>query len=173
VSPAEGHEVIRRRYHPGPTMLETTWRTEGAEVVALDAMVSETRGRTLPANVIVRRVEARGVAVSIKVVLDPVRGRSQRPRWSRRAVVLVGTFGELALAVCDGGAGLAPGQPKRIVVEPGRPFTLTLTAAYRQPLNFVPPVAGWERSRTRSIGGGAGWPTSTTTGPTERRSYAA
>lgn len=142
VAPAQGHEVVRRRYHPGPTTLETTWRTEGAEVVAVDAMVSETRGRTLPATVLVRRLEVREAPVAVDVVLDPVLARSKRPRWSRRAGALVGAFGDLALAVCDGGAGVRPG-PTRLVVEPDRPLTLTLTAAHRQPLIYVPPDAGW------------------------------
>jgi hypothetical protein len=55
IGPAEGHEVVSRRYHPGPTTLETTWRTEGGQLVAVDAMVAKPAGRLLPATLLVRR----------------------------------------------------------------------------------------------------------------------
>ncbi len=76
VGPAEHYEVARRRYDPGPTMLETTWRTEGSALVAVDAMVSETSGATLPASVLVRRLEVRGQPARVEVLLDPVRDRA-------------------------------------------------------------------------------------------------
>ena len=144
LGPAEPYELVRRRYHPGLTTLETTWRTEGSELVAVDAMVSQTHGRTLPSTVLVRRVEVRGRPAPVEVLLDPVRGRAERPRWSRRAGALVASWGDVALALCDGGAGIAPSEPTRIVVEPGRPLILTLTAAHRQPLIYVPPAVGWQ-----------------------------
>lgn len=143
VGPAEPYEVAHRRYHPGPTTLETTWRSEGSELVAVDAMVSETRGHLLPSTVLVRRVEVHGRPAAVDVALDPVRLRA-RPRWSRRGEALVASWGDLALAVCDGGAGIVPGQPTRVVVEPGQPLSVTLTAAHRQPLTYVPPAAGWQ-----------------------------
>lgn len=145
VAPAEPHEVAERRYHPGPTSLQTTWHTDGSEVVAVDAMVSETRGASLPATVLVRRVEVRGQPAPVEVLLDPVRCGAERPRWSRRAAALVATWGDLAIAVCsDAGAHVVPGEPTRVVVEPGRPLTITLAAAHRQPLIYVAPGAGRE-----------------------------
>lgn len=80
VAPAEPHEVAERRYHPGPTPLPTTWRTDGSEVVAVNAMVSETRGAPLPATVLVHPVEVRGQPAPVEVLLDPVRCRAERPR---------------------------------------------------------------------------------------------
>ncbi len=157
VGPAEHYEVARRRYHPGPTTLETTWRTEGSELVAVDAMVSETSGAALPASVLVRRLEVRGRPARVEVLLDPVRDRAARPRWARRAGALVATWGDLALAVCgDVAAVITPGRPTDVVVEPGRPLTITLSAAHRQPLIYVPPGAGW-RALERSERWWRGW----------------
>ncbi|MBW3614557.1 MAG: glycoside hydrolase family 15 protein [Actinobacteria bacterium] len=144
VGPAEPYEVVRRRYHPGATTLETAWRTDGAELIAVDAMVSETHGHMLPSTVLVRRVEVHGRPAGVDVMLDPVRSRAERPRWSRRGQALVASWGDLALAVCDGGAGIVPGEHARVALEPGRPLTITLTAAHRQPLIYVPPAAGWQ-----------------------------
>ncbi len=92
MGPAEPYEVAHRRYHPGPATLETTWRSQGSELVAVDAMVSETRGHLLPSTVLVRRVEVHGHPAALDVTLDPVRLRA-RPRWSRRGESVGGLMG--------------------------------------------------------------------------------
>jgi hypothetical protein len=167
VGPAERYEVARRRYHPGPTSLETTWRTDGSEVVAVDAMVSETRRAALPATVLVRRVEVRGQPAPVEVVLDPVRSRRDRPRWSRRAGALVGSWGDLA--------SLCAATPARSWF-PASPPASSSSPAGRSPSSSPPPTASpWStsplplaggRSRSPSAGGGSGQEEAATTGPT-------
>ena len=78
VGPAEPYEVVRRRYHPGATTLETAWRTDGAELIAVDAMVSETHGHMLPSTVLVRRVEVHGrpAGVDVDARPGPLQGRT-------------------------------------------------------------------------------------------------
>jgi GH15 family glucan-1,4-alpha-glucosidase len=41
-------------------------------------------------------------------------------------------------------AAIEPGQPTLIAVTPGRPVTLLLSVAHREPLVHVPPAAAWE-----------------------------
>src|ERR687898_639110 len=60
VGPSGDAEVTRRQYRPGSTVLETTWRVEGAELVLTEGMVAEVKGSLLPTFCLVAGIEFEG-----------------------------------------------------------------------------------------------------------------
>jgi GH15 family glucan-1,4-alpha-glucosidase len=141
-----GPAVVRaRRYRPGTATLETTWQVGPGRLTLTDGMVAEVAGRLLPATVLVRRLSADGCAVDARIDFDPRRGeRHVAPRVRRRAGDLLCEWGSLALSLtCDPDLDIEPGRPTVISVTPGRPVTLVLSVAHREPLVHVPPAAGW------------------------------
>jgi GH15 family glucan-1,4-alpha-glucosidase len=143
--PAGPAAVRARRYRPGTATLETTWQVGPGRLTLTDGMVAEVAGRLLPATVLVRRLSADGCAVDARIDFDPRRGeRHVAPRVRRRAGDLLCEWGSLALSLtCDPDLDIEPGRPTVISVTPGRPVTLVLSVAHREPLVHVPPAAGW------------------------------
>jgi len=145
LGPAGNAEVVRRAYRPASTLIETTWRVDGAELVATDGMVSSVAGGLFPTFCLVRRLEARGHGVQCTLRFDPRFGAERRsPRARRTAAGLACADGGTALSVStsdDLGVGLA--SAVRFTVDPGRPLTVVLTAAHRGPLTHVAPETAW------------------------------
>lgn len=143
--PAGPAAVRARRYRPHTATLETTWQVGPGRLTLTDGMVAEVAGRLLPATVLVRRLSADGCAVDARIDFDPRRGEKHlAPRVRRRAGDLLCEWGSLALSLtCDPDLDIEPGRPTFISVTPGRPVTLVLSVAHREPLVHVPPAAGW------------------------------
>src|SRR5262245_45019562 len=78
LGPAGDADVVERRYRDGSAVLETTWRTDGGELVLTDGMIAEVEGKLLPTSCLVRRIEARGRTVDCTFRLDPRFGRERR-----------------------------------------------------------------------------------------------
>ncbi len=147
LGPAGDAEVVERRYRPGSAVLETTWRTDGGELVLTEGMVAEVEGELLPTFCLVRRIEARGGAVDCLLRLDPRFGpERRRPRVRSSPAALVLVDGGIALSFTadrELAPGPGPGQPVAFGLEPGRPLTVVLTAADRSPLTLVAPDTAW------------------------------
>lgn len=143
--PAGPAAVRARRYRPHTATLETTWQVGPGRLTLTDGMVAEVAGRLLPATVLVRRLSADGCAVDARIDFDPRRSEKHlAPRVRRRAGDLLCEWGSLALSLtCDPDLDIEPGRPTFISVTPGRPVTLVLSVAHREPLVHVPPAAGW------------------------------
>lgn len=146
VGPAQPTAVVARRYQPNTATLETTWPVGDGRLTLTEGMVAEVAGRLLPATVLVRRLSADGCAVEARVDFDPRRGEHHAvPRVRRRRGDLLCEWGSLALSLtCDPDLNVVPGRPTLITVAPGRPVTLVLSVAHREPLVHVPPAAGWQ-----------------------------
>jgi GH15 family glucan-1,4-alpha-glucosidase len=93
----------------------------------------------------VRRLEARGAAITCRLRFDPRFGARRRsPQTGRGGNPLVCTDGGVALALAvNRGVAVAPGVPVEIEIEPGAPLIVVLTAAHRGPLTHVAPDAAW------------------------------
>ena len=145
VSPADPFAVVDRRYRPGSTVLETTWRTNGSELTLAESMVAEVSGRLLPTTLLVRRVSCRGRPAPVAICFEPRLGGDWRPpRIERRREALVCSWGDLALGLeAAPEIELSKGESAVVDVEPGRPLTLALSVAHRQPLVFVDPEVAW------------------------------
>jgi GH15 family glucan-1,4-alpha-glucosidase len=132
------------RYRPDSALVETVWRVEGAEVRLTDGLVAETGGMR-PQSLLVRRIEAEGGPVEMRVRFDPRLGeRHTSPRAERRGGVLVCTWGRLAVGLTAAPQiSLAPGEDAMVEVVPGRPLTLALAVADRDPLVYMPALAAW------------------------------
>jgi len=147
VGPADNVPVVGRRYRRHSTTVETTWRVGQGRLTLTDGMVSEVAGRLLPTTLLVRRLTADGSAVSATVEYDPRLGeRHVRPRIRRHHTAeLICEWGSLAVALsCDPAEAIEPGSTSTITVTPGRPVTLVLSVAHREPLIHVPPARAWE-----------------------------
>lgn len=146
LGPAGEARVVRRRYRSGSTVLETTWRVDGGELVLTEGMIAEVRGAVFPSLCLVRRLEARGRAVTCRVQLDPrvgpERGRA-RARTTRAGLVYRLERGAALSFVADREIALDGEHAVELSVEPGRPMTVVLTAAHREPLTHVSPEAAW------------------------------
>jgi GH15 family glucan-1,4-alpha-glucosidase len=94
----------------------------------------------------VRRLSAEGGAVGAVIEFDPRLGvRHRRPRTRYQRGVLVCEWGALAVSLsCTPEITVEPGRPTAVEVMPGRPVTLVLAVAYREPLIHVEPEAAWE-----------------------------
>jgi GH15 family glucan-1,4-alpha-glucosidase len=143
--PAGPAAVRARRYRPDTATLETTWQVGPGRLTLTEGMVAEVAGRLLPATVLVRRLSADGCAVDARIDFDPRRGEKHvAPRVRRRAGDLLCEWGSLALSLtCDPDLDIEPGRPTFISVTPGRPVTLVLSVAHREPLVHISPAAGW------------------------------
>jgi GH15 family glucan-1,4-alpha-glucosidase len=149
LGPADGAEVVRRRYRSGSTLLETTWRVGAAELSLTEGMVAEVEGSLFPTFCLVRRLEATGDAVDCVIRFDPrfgIERRRPRTRMTPAGLVCVDHGTALAFAA-DHDLGLEPGPVVEFALEPGRPLTVVLTAAHRGPLTHLMPDAAWRALR--------------------------
>ncbi len=146
VGPAGPATVVERRYRQHTATLETTWAVGGGRLRLTEAMVAEVSGRLLPATLIVRRLSAEQAEVDAVVEFDPRLGeRHRRPRAQHRRQALVCEWGALAVALDSTPRfRIEPGRPSSITVRPGRPVTLVLAVAHREPLIHVEPTAAWD-----------------------------
>jgi GH15 family glucan-1,4-alpha-glucosidase len=112
-------------------------------------MVAEVAGRLLPATLLVRRLTAEGGPVAATITFDPRYGPAHvMPKTRRRSTGLVCAWGALAIALdTDPYVAVEPAVPVSVTVVPGRPLTLVLATAYREPLVHVRPDAAWEALR--------------------------
>lgn len=143
--PADPMGVLVRRYRPHTATLQTTWQAGDGRLTLTEGMVAEVAGRLLPATVLVRRLSADGCAVDARIFFDPRRGDHHvAPRVRRRGGDLLCEWGSLALSLTsDPGLDIEPGRPTFISVAPGRPVTLLLSVAHREPIIHVPPAVAW------------------------------
>jgi GH15 family glucan-1,4-alpha-glucosidase len=147
IGPAAPAAVVGRRYLPGTATLVTTWQVGRGRLRLVEGMVAEIAGRLLPTTLLVRRLSAEGCAVDAMVDFDPRRGEHHdAPRVRRRAGHgLTCEWGTLALSLdCDPDLGIEPGRPADVRVRPGRPVTLVLGVAHREPLIHVDPTSAWD-----------------------------
>jgi GH15 family glucan-1,4-alpha-glucosidase len=145
LGPIDRAEVIDRRYRPGSTVLETTWRIGSAEMLLTEGMISDVTASLLPTFCLVRRLEIRGDTTNCALCFDPrfgIERREPHVRSTRTALVCEDQGTALSLTV-DRDVALRPGRMQRIVLEPDRPLTVVLNAAYRGPLSHVSPEAAW------------------------------
>jgi GH15 family glucan-1,4-alpha-glucosidase len=145
LGPAGRSRPGRRRYHPASATLETTWETSSGRLTLTEGMVAEVTGRLLPTTLLVRRLQASGGPAEAVVDFDPRLGERHRPpRAQRRGDALVCQWGSIAVAVQAAPAlRLEPGRPLRVTITPGRPVTVVLAVASREPLIHVDPDAAW------------------------------
>ena len=136
---------VATRYWPDSAVVETTWRIEGAQLRVTDGLVAKAAGALRPQALLVRRLEAEGQPVAVRVRFDPRRGeRGCQPRAQRRGEVLVCSWGSLALALASSPTlPLTPGTEALVTVSPGQPLTLALSMADREPLVLVSPAHAW------------------------------
>ena len=146
MGPAEPSSVAERGYVGDSTTLRTTWAGDGWRLTLTEGMVAEVAHRLLPTTLLVRRLSVEGRPVRAVVEIDPRWGDDRRrPLCRRRGPHLVFTAGALALSVStSGGFELPSGHPGEVVVEPGRPLTVALAVAHREPLVQLDADAGWE-----------------------------
>jgi GH15 family glucan-1,4-alpha-glucosidase len=155
VGPDEPALVIGRAYRPDTATLTTTWRVPGGELELADSLVAEVEGRFLPGTLLVRQLVARGRKIRAELHLAPRFGYDREParRIKHRAGVLVCEGGDLAIAIASDGPSVEVDRPVTFDVHPGRPVTLSLTAARRSMLIVIPPaLAAAEAARDE-----AGW----------------
>ncbi len=146
LGPAEASRLVRRRYRPGSTVLETTWRLSRSELTLTEGMVANVAGRLLPSSLLVRRLESHGGPSIVRLCFDPRRGDPpRRPRVRRHPGLLLCSWGSLAIGL-SGSADLAvePGSDLEVVVEVAEPLVLALAVSYREPLVHVPAGQAWE-----------------------------
>ena len=144
--PAGPATVVERRYRRHTATLETTWAVDGGRLTLTEAMVAEVAGQLLPATLLVRRLSAEAGPVDAVVEFDPRLGARHRPprvRHDRTAVVCA--WGSLAVSLtCAPELTVEPGRTTPVTVVPGRPLTLVLSVAHREPLVHVDPAAAWD-----------------------------
>ncbi len=146
IGPSECNQRSSRRYHPGSATLTTTWDIEGGRLALTEGMVAELGGRLLPATLLVRRLSAEGAPLRAIVEFDPRLGPAHlRPRIRQRRGVLVCEWGSLAMSIlANHTPSIEPGRLVELTVEPGRPVTVVLSVADREPLVDLDPETGWE-----------------------------
>ncbi|MEU5907105.1 glycoside hydrolase family 15 protein [Micromonospora sp. NPDC047467] len=146
VGPARPATIVQRRYRQHTATLETTWAVGGGRLTLTEAMVAEVSGRLLPTTLIVRRLSAEDTTGDAVVEFDPRLGEGhRRPRVHHRGPGLVCQWGSLAVSLGSSPElTIEPGRPALIRVRPGRPVTLVLAVAYREPLIHVEPAWAWE-----------------------------
>lgn len=137
--------VVARGYRHDTATLTTTWKVGRGQLTLTEGMVAEIAGRLLPATLLVRRLSAQGCAIDAMVDFDPRRGEHHdAPRVRRTRSALLCEWGSLALSLaCDPDLAIEPGHPTLITVRPGRPVTLVLSVAHREPLIRLDPAAAW------------------------------
>lgn len=146
MGPAAPAALISRRYRPDTVTLETTWRSDGAELMLTEGMVAEVTGSLLPTTLLVRRLTATDGPVDAVVDFDPRLGEHhRRPRVEHRGDVVVCTWGGTALALqCAPAQQIEPGQPATVTIEAGQTLTITVSVAERGPLAYVDPDVAWD-----------------------------
>jgi GH15 family glucan-1,4-alpha-glucosidase len=146
VGPAGSATIVERRYRRHTATLETTWAVDGARLTLTEAMVAEVAGQLLPATLLVRRLSADTGPVDAVVEFDPRLGARHRPprvRHDRTAVVCA--WESLAVSLTSAPEiTVEPGRTTPVTVVPGRPLTLVLSVAHREPLVHVEPAAAWD-----------------------------
>ncbi|MEQ4300147.1 glycoside hydrolase family 15 protein [Plantactinospora sp. B6F1] len=149
IGPAGPAEVVERRYRRHTATLRTTWALGDRRLTLTEGMVAEVTGALLPATLLVRRLCAEGGPTEAVVEFDPRLGAGRRPpRIHRRRSLVVCEWGSLAVSLsCAPGPVVGPGRPTSLTVHPGRPVTLVLVVALREPLIHVDPDAAWELLR--------------------------
>jgi GH15 family glucan-1,4-alpha-glucosidase len=145
LGPAGRSQPSRRRYRPASATLETAWDTPSGRLILTEGMVAEVAGRLLPTTLLVRRLSAEGGPVEAVVEFDPRLGEQhRRPKTRCHDNGLVCQWGSIAVAVqAAPRLPLEPGRPLRVTVVPGRPVTVVLAIASREPLIHVDPDAAW------------------------------
>src|SRR5688500_6391815 len=99
LGPAGQARVLARRYRPGSAVVETTWQVADSRLVMTEGMVTEIEGGLFPTSCLVRRVEARGRAVTCALRFDPRFGVDRHaPRTRRTAGGLVCVEREVAVS---------------------------------------------------------------------------
>jgi GH15 family glucan-1,4-alpha-glucosidase len=144
-APTNAGRPVARRYRPAAATLETTWDVDAAQLTLTDAMVAEPGGRLFPPTLLVRRLAARGEPVDVIIDFDPRLGEThRRPNVSRRDTVLVCSWSSTAVALqTEPHITIEPGRKVSVTVVPGRPLTLALAIAHREPLIYVDPITAW------------------------------
>lgn len=140
IGPDEPARATGRSYGEDDVTLTTSWTVEGGGLEVADALIAEVEGRFLPRTVMVRRITASGRPVRTRLHLAPRFGydRQHPSRTSRRAGALVCERDDLAIAVTSDGPHVEADRPVDFEVHPGRPVTIVLTVAHREPLIVVP-----------------------------------
>jgi GH15 family glucan-1,4-alpha-glucosidase len=146
VGPAGPATIVERHYRPHTATLETTWAVDGGRLTLTEAMVAEVGGRLLPTTLLVRRLSAETRPVDAVIEFDPRLGVEHRPpRVRHDGAAVVCAWGSLAVSLtCAPELTVAPGWSTAVTVEPGRPLTLVLSVAHREPLIHVDPAAAWD-----------------------------
>ncbi len=145
MGPSGEATVTARCYRPNTATLVTTWRTERGRLTLTEGMIAEVAGTLLPPTLLVRRLAAKDGPVEVEINLDPRLGEQhQRPMVQQRNDTLVCSWGATAMAVrCSPSKRLAPGRPTTFTITPGRPLTIAVAIADREPLVYVDPDAAW------------------------------
>ncbi len=145
VGPSGPASLVARRYRPHSATLETTWDTATGRLTLTEGMVAEVAGRLLPSTLLVRRLSAQGGPVRALVHLDPRLGERRRPpRSQRRGEVLVCSWPGVAIAAQTRPAvAVEPGRPSIVTITSGRPLTIALSVAEREPLVHLDTDAAW------------------------------
>jgi GH15 family glucan-1,4-alpha-glucosidase len=146
VGPTFATAPVARRYRPGTATLETTWRTNGAQLTLTEGMIAEPAGRLLPTTLLVRRLTATGGTAEATIEFDPRFGEARHaPRVMQRREALVCSRGSLAVALdTHPKMTIEPGRAISFTVEPQRPLTIVLAIAHRELLVHVDPSAAWD-----------------------------
>ena len=137
----EDRSESARRYRDGSAVLETTWRTPDGTVRLTEGMVLDVERRLLPERLLVRRVECLEGTALVRVRFDPRAGlKGGMFEATRRQGAIVCRHGGRALALrTNPDVHIMPGHEVKVALQPGRPLTLALSVADREPLIFVDP----------------------------------
>ena len=146
IGPAGPATIVDRRYRRHTATLETTWATDRGRLTLTEAMVAEVAGDLLPATLLVRRLSAETGPVDAVIDFDPRLGpRHRAPRVRRDRTAVVCEWESLAVSLtCEPELTVEPGRTTAVTVVPGRPLTVVLSVAHREPLIYVPPARAWE-----------------------------
>jgi GH15 family glucan-1,4-alpha-glucosidase len=127
IAPFEARETERGYLDDSP-VVQTTWRTDTAEVVLVDGMVADTAGALLPQALLVRELVCRGGSARIGVRFDPRYGwDGQRPRTRRFAGRLMCIWGPVVATLSTApDLQLEPGIERIIQLREGDRLTLAL-----------------------------------------------
>jgi GH15 family glucan-1,4-alpha-glucosidase len=154
LGPSGPASVVGRRYLTDTATLETTWTTGKAKLTLTEGMVADVAGKLLPSTLLVRRLTAEGGSVDAVIEFDPRLGKAhQPPRSQLRGDTLVCTWRSAAAAIrWSAAVPLAAGRPTNVRVEPGRPLTVSLSVAQREPLVYVEPDSAWDLLQADACG---------------------
>ncbi len=136
---------ISRTYLDRSAVLETTWRAGSSEVRLTEGMVLDVASSLLPQLVLVRRVEARGGPVPVRVLFDPRDGLNGTPlRRDRRWNTVLCSRGPLVVGLrIEPDLPVVPGREASFTLEPGSPVTFVLTMAHREPVVLIGARDAW------------------------------